>query len=286
MGWTKYMSLAGPTTIEIQDNDFLYYTKVCDALNILGKRSLGENLFRDITATGMKVCIVPAPGGNQCDSLGNAAVYYTLRAALRSGNAVWARQELTQALNRAAGNWTPKTIAMALVEGQSPASPRSADNVRITVSKTGAERNIKAAQIELKVSCFVDGTKGAEVLRHTKARGDYSLADDLIRFLRPWLQPGTGGPSRISFDPDNWFPVAYGNEVATRRPPHIGLAHELCHAWRNAVGKRLFEDAKAVDQYDDELMTVGLPPYEYEPYSENLFRLASGEPLRLNYHAS
>jgi hypothetical protein len=69
------------------------------------------------------------------------------------------------------------------------------------------------------------------------------------------------------------------------RPPAIGLAHELCHAWRNAVGQRLFDDAISCGLDDDEVMTTGISPYQYEKYSENLFRSLWGSklPLRMNY---
>jgi hypothetical protein len=50
------------------------------------------------------------------------------------------------------------------------------------------------------------------------------------------------------------------------------LAHELCHAWRNATGRRLFDDAQACGLDDDEVMTTGIPPYTYEEFSENKFR--------------
>jgi hypothetical protein len=49
--------------------------------------------------------------------------------------------------------------------------------------------------------------------------------------------------------------------------------HELVHAWRNVAGLRLFDDAQACGLDDDEVMTTGFPPYTYEKYTENKFRL-------------
>jgi hypothetical protein len=71
-----------------------------------------------------------------------------------------------------------------------------------------------------------------------------------------------------------------------KRPPAIGLAHELCHAWRNATGQRLFDDATSCGFDDDEVMTTGFPPYQFERFTENMFRAqfpGMTLPLRVNY---
>jgi Effector protein len=103
-----------------------------------------------------------------------------------------------------------------------------------------------------------DGKQRESVLTNGPG-GQHSMADHLLRFLRPWLKPGTGGASKINYDPDRQL-SCMGDKMK-KRPPTIGLAHELCHARRNAVGQRLFDDALSCNLPDDEVMTTGFPPY-------------------------
>lgn len=64
------------------------------------------------------------------------------------------------------------------------------------------------------------------------------------------------------------------------RPPFIGLAHELIHAWHNAKGIKK-------DNYDDEeSFTVGLGNYMMPgpgSITENMIRLEHGVPIRHKY---
>lgn len=117
--------------------------------------------------------------------------------------------------------------------------------------------------------------------RGAKTEKSHTIADDLVRILRTWCEPGAGTPCDVKFNPDGEY--ACDLDIAgTTRPPAIGLAHELCHAWRNVAGLRLFEDATRAGVDDDEVMTTGFPPYENEAISENLFRGQwVGEKLRM-----
>jgi hypothetical protein len=64
------------------------------------------------------------------------------------------------------------------------------------------------------------------------------------------------------------------------RPPFIGLAHELVHAWHNlnGVAKR--------DTKEEEFFTVGIPPYDDVKICENLIRLEHKLPIRFTYEDS
>lgn len=64
------------------------------------------------------------------------------------------------------------------------------------------------------------------------------------------------------------------------RPPFIGLAHELIHAWHNAKG------TKKQDYDDEENFTVGLGAYMLPTLgsiTENMIRLEHGVPIRHRY---
>ncbi len=120
-----------------------------------------------------------------------------------------------------------------------------------------------------------------EEYKGAKTEKSHTISDDLVRLLKPWLTPGDGCSCTVKFAPDAEYSCDLDRED-TKRPPAIGLAHELCHAWRNVTGMRLFEDATRAGVDDDEVMTTGFPPYHNEEISENMFRSQwEGEQLRM-----
>jgi hypothetical protein len=66
------------------------------------------------------------------------------------------------------------------------------------------------------------------------------------------------------------------------RPPWIALAHELIHGWRLVTGRCVFKPGPMEDYYE-EAMTVGLPPYDQCRFTENRLRRLKGLPLRTFY---
>ncbi|HET9376151.1 MAG TPA: M91 family zinc metallopeptidase [Chthoniobacterales bacterium] len=64
------------------------------------------------------------------------------------------------------------------------------------------------------------------------------------------------------------------------RPTWIALAHELIHGWRLVTGRCVFKPGLYIEEYCEEAMTVGLPPYDGCKFTENKFRISSGQPLR------
>jgi Effector protein len=91
------------------------------------------------------------------------------------------------------------------------------------------------------------------------------------------LTPGKGVSCYIRWNPDNDFignkarldVNAPGNHWRTR-PPWIGLAHELIHAWRYITGRCIFPNRSNAGQPKlNEWLTVGLPPVDHGKYTEN-----------------
>jgi len=90
---------------------------------------------------------------------------------------------------------------------------------------------------------------------------------------------GTGSASGVAWN-SNVFVIPNQGP----RPPFIGLAHELIHAWHNAYG------IKKAEYDDEENFTVGLNQYMMpDPnanpatITENMIRLEHGVPIRHRY---
>jgi len=99
----------------------------------------------------------------------------------------------------------------------------------------------------------------------------------LKSYLYDFLTPGDGCPCHVVFNHmrDNlsdrhkrYLPMSHTWE---HRPPTIALGHELIHAWRVVVGKVLFEYG-----WEEEAMTVGLPPFGNMEFTENRLRIEYG----------
>lgn len=90
---------------------------------------------------------------------------------------------------------------------------------------------------------------------------------------------GVGSASVVFWNSNVWVIPEQG-----QRPPYIGLAHELIHAWHNAYG------IKRQNYDDEENFTVGLGAYmtpdpvaNPATITENMIRLEHGIPIRHRY---
>jgi len=86
---------------------------------------------------------------------------------------------------------------------------------------------------------------------------------------------GTGSASAVYWNSSIWV-----TPVSGQRPPFIGLAHELVHAWHAALG------TKKQNYDDEEMFTVGLGQYALaDPNSitENKIRVEHNVPIRHRY---
>jgi hypothetical protein len=184
------------------------------------------------------------------------------------------KDELTDALDKAqAAGYGRMFLAKQIVQGLTPATVRTVNNLLpAPPTKTPGQVADESWTLAQVIEKLANGRLSASQLPSGRP-GEYGLADKLIRLLRPWLRSGTGANCAIYFDPDGQQSCC-GERGMQWRPPGIGLAHELCHAWRNATGNRLYDDAQACGLDDDEVMTTGIPPYTAEKFSENMFRAA------------
>lgn len=99
----------------------------------------------------------------------------------------------------------------------------------------------------------------------------------LKSYLYHFLTPGDGCPCHVVFNhmrdnlsPEHkrWLPMSHNWQ---HRPPGIALGHELIHAWRVVTGMVLFHYG-----WEEEAMTVGLPPYSFMDFTENHLRVQFG----------
>ncbi|MFX1675528.1 M91 family zinc metallopeptidase [Paraburkholderia sp. A2WS-5] len=142
----------------------------------------------------------------------------------------------------------------------------SARPLPLAHKKPGEQRASEEAASPFKVSSLQRGLIGYHIMDH--------------------LTPGAGTGADVLWDPtsDGVCRDLPADKRAAwmDRPPWIALVHELIHAWRLVTGRCVFEPG-GIEEYWEEAMTVGLPPYDGCRYTENRFRQAKALPLRTFY---
>ena len=99
----------------------------------------------------------------------------------------------------------------------------------------------------------------------------------LRSYLYDFLKPGPGTDCHIGFNhvrlsiSEEHKRHLPASEYYKNRPVPVALAHELVHAWRVMVGRKLYSRG-----WEEEAMTVGLPPFSNMKYTENRFRVEFG----------
>jgi hypothetical protein len=278
--------------------------KITGLLDQIWGIPLGAELMNDIKTTAHKVYVQPALAqSNQC-AASNGNCYVRLRQAYEGIGPFKFDTELTAAFTRAKrAGISLEGVAKRLAGGLSAVTVETSRNVArplpngagyemrkvdkkgkvVTQKGTGApvwvDAKVTADSMTALLQGLCNGTRKKMELQ--MQRGGRRMSDDLIRcFYMPnpsagneFLERGAGCNATISFKPDVSESCWLDEHVS--RPPAVGLVHELIHAWRNLHGTRYFMDKEKVSDAptpDDEVMTTGFPPYQWEKYSENLFR--------------
>ncbi len=224
------------------------------ALTAFGKRQIvryeGENVPNENSAFG------PQASANKLirqhfgsgNYIGTGAelnlALMSARGANPAHDAAWlATQLLTTPLHR----WDPATT--------SATSPLKPAGVGLG---TPAFNNLVAALVQT-IGRWANGS-----LHLT----DKTTMDLVVLILEPHLRNGTGGATRIHYNP---LKTIVGG---VHRAPECGLFHELVHAYYNAAGSQLSEECSTNEDIGRyfELMAVGLPPFAGRPYHENAMR--------------
>lgn len=96
-------------------------------------------------------------------------------------------------------------------------------------------------------------------------------------YLYDFLTPGPGSDCGIRFNhtrdklSTGHRQLLPASDIWENRPPGVALGHEMVHAWRCMIGKVLFQYG-----WEEEAMTVGLPPFSNMPFTENRLRVEWG----------
>jgi len=109
-----------------------------------------------------------------------------------------------------------------------------------------------------------------------------SYSPDADSYERPISPPeaGPGANVTISYNPSILF-IKDGSLAWHHRPPAIGLAHEMVHAWTGVYGTRALYETAGIKRR--ELQATGLDEFATARLSENRFRAAFGLPERPVY---
>ena len=282
-GEDKHMLFYFPDTnqkILVHGNEVFVNKVVADLTTIRSGWPLGERFFREIIATRWRIKIEPRLLGpfNECSS--DADGLNVLAYGIRMNDALAKRGALQFVFNLAPAQREGllNHVASRLVTGISLATYDSRENAsryrpNPIYQTFEQEKALHRRHLE---TLLVDADAWPRVPPNYER--------DLQRILRTWLPPGIGCNCRINYDPDSHHQCA-DDPLSPIRLPVIGLFHEMVHAWRYMTGKGLYIKNPDIE----EVITTGLAPYQYEPYSENLFRALYQPPggpandIRLSY---
>lgn len=270
----------------LEDSDMGFVDKLEACLDEIRATPMGQRLLNAMNASG-KTCTIykSKTGHNKCVSGGYDRFVDLRQAFMGSPNFNLART-LTSVLAKAAlGGMTRDAIAKRICNGISDVTVHNDQNISAPsqdvqanaaarFNKTGMFSSNSASSREKRAAELLDDLcsgKRKYIPKEMQSGGARRIEDDLVRILKPWCTAGSGAKARVDVNPDSEFSCP--DDIAgTRRPPAVGICHELIHAWRNMAGLRFFDDAMACGQNDDEIMTTGIAPYLYEEFSENVFR--------------
>jgi hypothetical protein len=204
--------------------------------------------------------------------------------AIKNNNADLFRSSLGAALTTAKSRGiTLEHLARQFAMGLTPARYAGVDSnaVRPT-TRVNFAPNATPQQVFHKMNTEIMNSMG---FIQDLVDGRRTLADipaearhEYPRVFRDYLQAGRGSNCTVKCNPTESFPCSL--DVAMKnRPPALGLAHELIHALHGMSGTNMrvstdgrYNAAGAPAERLEEVITTGLPPYNFEPYSDNKLR--------------
>lgn len=251
-----------------------YIAGVSRCLDVIDSVPDGRRLLDAICRRSHQVSIQDTMNGNACGAKAWSA-FPLLPIAIKDKSAGAFATELKVAVEKAkAGGLTLEHLGRQLAMGLSPATYKSAHNVVPPTQKAPARPGASPQEVMLKaglqtaaaMGILQDLMAGRRPVSDLPADWDYELP----RLLRNYLTPGRGAASKVSFNHMKTF-HCIADPAMHRRPPAVGLAHELIHALHNSSGVNL-AIVKKNNENIEELITTGMPPYNFEELSDNKMR--------------
>jgi hypothetical protein len=146
--------------------------------------------------------------------------------------------------------------------------PRPPRPTLLTTVLDRAEANgMKRKKVAALLDLSVEQLKQVEGSLRRVTPSQYYL---LLMHLYDWIPPGPGCNTTVRLDatqsPSHVDKSVYKKDYA-KSPLHLILGHELIHAWRMMTGRRFYQGG-----YEEEQMTVGLPPFHKLSFTENRLR--------------
>ncbi len=254
MAFVRFSNYIG---IVVDNTNSALYRKAVKSLVKVDAMPSGQAFLSDINASGHSVQITPisGAGGSSTQELGDHA-YVLMAQARKNNNAEMMKNDLKMAMGRS--RMTMGTLAAALASGMAPATYVAAVNVGRPTTTVGPV-NTYMGKIE-------------RLLRGELQADDLALHLGIRRRLRAYLQQGRGTDCNVTINVDRPS-QCWSDGTRHLRYPTICLAHELIHSWRFMTGRALaYLNEQQGGPDIEEVITTGLPPYNFEKYSENLFR--------------
>jgi hypothetical protein len=242
-------------TIMVDDTAPLLYRKTVRCLDRIAALPAGTGLMGDIALTGRRLEIKPLDGGagSSCGPADDNA-FLLIAQAKKRNDGIAIKNELTMALGRS--RMTAQSLGAALAGGIAPAT-------------YVASRNVGRPMPTGPAAAWV--TKIERLLAGDVQATDNALHTGIRRILRAWLTPGRGSNADIEINVERPS-QCWSDGQKKLRYPTICLAHEMVHAWRYMTGQFMGFHNEYGNEYIEEVICTGLPPYNFEKYSENLFR--------------
>lgn len=271
----------------VADGDSTYTSKVIADLKKIVKLSSGVALFQEILKTQYQITIVMTDPGSGNGSSYTANASPLLVQAINRSLPDLFKDELKTTLDKAKKSGIPLDfIARQLTEGLTAVTYRAEKNVVQPQSKVSTPTGLSGSQVMAlhagaamkSLSVLLEFADGKLTVDQLPA----AWKADLPRILRPWLTPGQGASATIWFNPDDTKPCAI-DPAMKGRPPMLGLVHELVHALHSCRGTDM--RVRIGNENLEEVITTGLPPYQFEEFSDNKFRTEFSEDtlLRMKY---
>jgi hypothetical protein len=257
-----------------------FIAAVKDALKRLHKLRTGRMLINAINASGHTCRIFCAPPGNEGGALADPSTLVN--------NA----RRLVKSFRPQHLNMMPHSKKIFLADG----GKNVLGEIKTELQKSGMHQGRAIASTELDfilVRAWGDIDKGrnALVTQLGKSRNVIDNMceglvkiedDDYFRICFAYyehLQPGPGCSTQVKLKPEVKLTAASG----TYKPktdvsavaPEIILGHELIHAWRMMVGRRVVDHG-----WEEEAMTTGCGPFTHLPITENALRREGAYPNR------